>query len=174
MMDDLAYGISKRASELYLNFYLEQYQIPYVALRYANVYGPRQNPHGEAGVVSIFCEKLLSGQQPIINGTGKQTRDYIFVQDVVSANLQATTLDQVGEYNIGTRTETDVNQIYQLIVKALHSSVKAKNGPPRPGEQKTSSLDASLAKAKLAWDPSVNLKDGIKKTVAFFKQKYQA
>lgn len=163
------YGISKRATELYLNFYHEQYGIKYIALRYANVYGPRQNPHGEAGVVSIFCEKLLSGKQPVINGDGKQTRDYVFVADVVRANILATNLDLIGEYNIGTNTETDVNQIYQLISQEINPQMQALHGPAKTGEQRTSSLDYSLAKEKLEWQPITKLDEGIKQTVAFFK-----
>jgi UDP-glucose 4-epimerase len=166
------YGISKRASELYLNFYQEQYQIPYISLRYANVYGPRQNPYGEAGVVSIFCENLLNSKQPIIFGNGQQTRDYVYISDVVKANLLATQADLTGEYNIGTGIATDVNQIYQLVSHQLGSKVKAKHGPPRPGEQQISSLNCKLAKQKLNWQPQVKLEEGIKKTVSFFRQKY--
>ena len=135
------YGISKRAGELYLYFFKQQYGINYTALRYANVYGPRQNPHGEAGVISIFCDKLLTGQQPVINGDGKQTRDYVYVSDVVEANLLATQKDVTGEFNIGTAIETDVNQIYDLIKTTLGSNVAATHGLPRPGEQQTSSID---------------------------------
>ena len=167
------YGISKRASELYLNFYLEEFKIPYIALRYANVYGPRQNPHGEAGVVSILCEKLLTNKQPVINGTGKQTRDYVYVSDVVKANMLATTKDIIGEYNIGTTIETDVNKIYDLVSSNFKPQVKAEHGPPRPGEQKTSSLDYSLAKSQLKWQPSVKLESGIAQTVKFFKDKHK-
>lgn len=163
------YGISKRSSELYLNFYQEQYQIPYVALRYANVYGPRQNPHGEAGVVAIFCNALLTGTQPVINGDGTQTRDYVFVADVVKANLLATEKDSIGELNIGTGIETDVNRIYELVAADLESQVKPEHGPARPGEQRTSSLSYALAEEKLGWQPSVDLETGIKETVQFFK-----
>src|SRR3989338_3006555 len=109
------YGVSKRAAELYLGFYQEQYGIPFIALRYANVYGPRQNPHGEAGVVSIFSKKILKNEQPIINGDGKQTRDYVFVDDVVRANLLATDRDVTCVLNIGTSVETDVNKIFRLV-----------------------------------------------------------
>ncbi len=166
------YGISKRAAELYLNFYFTQYNIKYTALRYANVYGPRQNPHGEAGVVSIFCEKLLSGQTPIINGDGLQTRDYVYVGDVVRANILATEIDVVGEYNIGTMTETNVNQIYDLIAEDINPQVQVQHGSAKAGEQRTSSLDYSLAKEKLSWEPTISLPEGIKKTVDFFKQKF--
>lgn len=168
------YGISKRATELYLNFYHEQYGIKYTALRYANVYGPRQNPHGEAGVVSIFCEKLLSNQQPIINGDGLQTRDYVYVTDVVKANIIASQQDVIGEYNIGTMTETNVNQIYDLIAQEINPQVQVQHGPAREGEQLTSSLDYSLAKEKMGWEPTMELVNGIKQTVSFFKAKHAA
>ena len=166
------YGISKHADELYLNFFHEQYGIDYTALRYANVYGPRQNPYGEAGVISIFCDKLLAGQQPVINGDGTQTRDYVYIADVVKANLLATEKIAVGEYNIGTGIETDVNQIYDLIRQALGKDVSAVHGPPRPGEQQTSSLNFDLAKEKLGWEPTISLPDGIRLTTEFFQQKH--
>lgn len=163
------YGISKRAGELYLYFYRQQYGIDYTALRYANVYGPRQNPHGEAGVVAIFCDNFLTGTQPAINGAGTQTRDYVYVSDVVQANLLATEKHVTGEYNIGTGIETDVNQIYDLVRQEFNSDQQAVHAPPRPGEQETSSLDSSLATAKLGWTPTVSLTDGIPLTVGFFK-----
>ena len=166
------YGISKHADELYLYFFRQQYGIDYTALRYANVYGPRQNPYGEAGVISIFCDKLLAGQQPVINGDGTQTRDYVYIADVVKANLLATEKIAVGEYNIGTGIETDVNQIYDLVCQALGKDVQAIHGPPRPGEQPTSRLNFDLAKEKLCWEPTVSLTNGIALTVAFFKQKF--
>ncbi len=165
------YGVSKRCSELYLNYYQEQYGIKYTALRYANVYGPRQNPHGEAGVISILCERLLTGQQPIINGDGTQTRDYVFVADIVKANMLAIDKEVNGELNIGTSIETDVNEIYRLVSQEINPQIKAQHGPARPGEQITSSLNYNLAQEKLGWEPTVKLQEGIKQTVEFFKQK---
>ena len=167
------YGISKRSSELYLYYYFRQYNIPYISLRYANVYGPRQNPHGEAGVVSIFTEKLLKNVQPIINGDGKQTRDYVYVGDVAHANLLALNSDEVGEFNIGTSVETDVNEIHQKINSVLDINVPAQHGPQRPGEQRTSALNYSKAKNKLGWHPRVDLGHGIAHTVTYFKEKSQ-
>lgn len=163
------YGVSKRAAELYLGFYREQYGISCTAFRYANVYGPRQNPYGEAGVVSIFSKNILENKQPVINGDGKQTRDYVYVADVVRANVAALTAGASGEFNIGTRVETDVNQIFRLVADAFESDVKAVHGSPRPGEQETSSLDYSKAKEALSWEPTVKLEDGIKRTVDWFK-----
>lgn len=168
------YGISKRAAELYLHYYYHTYNIPYIALRYSNVYGPRQNPHGEAGVVSIFCESILSGKHPTINGDGTQTRDYVFVKDVVNANMLVTKKEIIGFYNIGTSVETDVNTIYKLVSQNLNYPKTATHGPPRPGEQQKSSLDFSLATKKLSWQPKTKLYDGIRQTVNFFKQKQQA
>jgi UDP-glucose 4-epimerase len=166
------YGISKRASELYLDFYYNQYEIPWIALRYANVYGPRQNPHGEAGVISIFCENILNNKQPLINGDGKQTRDYVFITDVVQSNLLATELNEMGFFNIGTKIETDVNEIYRQVNQFLGNKFPPKHGAERPGEQQTSSLDYSKAKQKLNWTPRVKLEDGLRLTVDWYKEKF--
>lgn len=166
------YGISKRAGELYLYFYWYQYGISYTALRYANVYGPRQNPHGEAGVISIFAEKLIKGEQLVINGDGLQTRDYVYVGDVAHANLLALREDIIGEINIGTAIETDVNQIYDLVTKYFETDVKAVHGPARSGEQRVSSLNYALANTKLGWRPRVVLDKGIEHTVDWYKQDF--
>lgn len=165
------YGISKRAGELYLHFYNVQYGIPYVALRYSNVYGPRQNAHGESGVVAIFTEKLLAGEQPTINGDGTNFRDYIFVKDVAKANLLALETDYVGPVQIGTQTEYTTNQVFQQIVSALGSDIQAAHGPERPGEQKASSLTYDKATAVLGWKPSVDFETGIAETVTWFKNR---
>lgn len=162
------YGISKRAVELYLFFYQETYGIGFTSLRYANVYGPRQNPFGEAGVISIFLDKLKNNLQPVINGDGKQTRDYVYVGDVARANLLALEKRPSGEFNIGTTIETDVNEIYVLVRQAAQSAIEAQHGPARAGEQPTSSLDYSKAKAILGWQPEVSLDQGIVETAAYF------
>lgn len=164
------YGVSKRAGELYLGFYYEQYGIPFVALRYANVYGSRQNPQGEAGVVSIFSKKIIRGDQPVINGDGRQTRDYVFVDDVVRANLLATEKDISGSFNIGTGIETNVNEIFRLVIEAFGTEWREVHGPPRPGEQQTSSVSFDKAKRMLGWEPKVKLAEGIKMTVEWFKK----
>ncbi|MCL4338806.1 GDP-mannose 4,6-dehydratase [Patescibacteria group bacterium] len=163
------YGVSKLASEYYLHFYHKTYGIPFVALRYSNVYGPRQNPHGEAGVVAIFSLKLLYGQVPVINGDGRQTRDYVYVADVVKANVLAAKKSVVGAFNIGTGKETDVVKIYEKIRKSTDSQIVAKHGPAKDGEQKRSCLDASMADEKLGWEPQVDLSKGLDLTVAYFK-----
>lgn len=161
------YGAAKQCGEVYGNVYARLYGLEFVALRYANVYGPRQDPHGEAGVVAIFAQKVLAGETPVINGEGAQTRDYVHVADVVAANLAA--LEGPSDaYNIGTGIETDVNEIYRLIATACKRDIPAHHGPAKPGEQARSCLDASLAKRKLGWSPSWNLNDGIADTVAYF------
>ncbi len=164
------YGITKLASELYLNFYHQTYRIPFIALRYANVYGPRQNPHGEAGVVAIFINKFLNNESPVINGDGKQTRDYVYIDDVVKANILALTSLQSGSFNIGTGKETNVIQIYQKIKKIIKSRIIAKHGPAKAGEQKRSCLDCSLAKKKLGWRPEISLNIGLIRTIEYFRK----
>jgi UDP-glucose 4-epimerase len=165
------YGISKRSGELYLNFYHELYGIPYTSLRYSNVYGPRQNPHGESGVIAIFSEMLAEGKVPVINGDGSHTRDYVYVSDVVKANLLALESDFVGELNIGTQTEVSTNEVFRKVVAEMKLDVEEKHGPERPGEQVTSSLDSSKAKEVLGWEAEVNFEEGVKKVVAWYKNK---
>ncbi len=159
------YGVSKKAGEDYLFYYHTAFGIPYLALRYANVYGPRQNPHGEAGVVAIFAERLLRGIQPIIHGDGKQTRDYVYVGDVARANLLALEAGYVGPVNIGTGRETDVNTLFALLKDLTASSLPEKHGPAKPGEQRRSVLDCTLAVRVLGWRPEVTLEEGLRKTV---------
>lgn len=163
------YGVAKLASEKYLYFYRVQYGIPYVALRYGNVYGPRQDPHGEAGVVAIFSERLLAGQPCTINGDGGQTRDYVFVGDVVRANLRALATDYCGPLNIGTGRETDVNTLYELLRNAAGSDASPIHGPAKPGEQRRSVISPALAERVLDWRPEVPLERGIAATVDFFR-----
>lgn len=165
------YGVSKRASELYLSCYRAMYGLEYVAMRYANVYGPRQDPHGEAGVVAIFTVKLLSGEQPTINGDGKQTRDYVFVGDLVRANVALATHAYVGPMNFGTGIETDVNQLFGHIRAACGVEAPEHHGPGKPGEQKRSVISPRLAGEVIGWRPEVGLAEGIGKTVAFFRDK---
>ena len=167
------YGITKLSVEKYLFFYADTYGLPYTVFRYANVYGPRQNPHGEAGVVAIFSEKLLNGEQPVINGDGRQTRDYVFVGDVVRANLAGLNAPENETFNIGTGIETDVNRIFDLINAETGAKAKEEHGPSKPGEQQRSVISAEKAQSVLGWTPSVSLENGIKQTVEFFKQKKQ-
>ncbi|WNG26559.1 NAD-dependent epimerase/dehydratase family protein [Cystobacter fuscus] len=165
------YGVSKAAGELYLNYYKAQYGLKYVALRYANVYGPRQNPHGEAGVVSIFSTRLLAGQDCTIYGEGKQTRDFVYVEDVARANLLAAEKDYSGPINIGTGVETDINRLFSLLAQAAGYPKAAGRAPGRPGEQMRSCVDNRLAREVLGWQPTVDLAEGTRRTVAFFREK---
>jgi UDP-glucose 4-epimerase len=165
------YGVSKAAGELYLGYYRAQYGLPYVALRYANVYGPRQNPHGEAGVVAIFAQRLVAGQGCTIFGDGKQTRDFVFGPDVARANYLAFASDHVGAVNIGTGIETDINQLYAGLAEAAGVRQPPQHAPGKPGEQKRSCIDNGLAKRALGWEPTVALPEGLKRTVEFFRQR---
>ncbi len=162
------YGVAKLASEHYLYYYYKAYNLPYIALRYANVYGPRQDPYGEAGVVAIFTQKLLKGEKAVINGDGLQTRDYIYVKDVVSANSKALECDFIGSLNIGMGKETTVNEIFSLLNKITGASMQEIHGPAKLGEQKRSCLDTSLAKKTLKWSAGFSLEDGLKETVSYF------
>lgn len=165
------YGISKRAGELYLNYYHELYQIPFISLRYSNVYGPRQNAHGESGVIAIFAEMIADGKTPAINGDGTHTRDYVYVADVVRANVMALNSDFVGELNIGTKTEISTNEVFHKVVAEMGVNIEEKHTAERPGEQVTSSLDYSKAKEILGWEPEVNFDEGVKKVVAWYKSR---
>lgn len=164
------YGVAKLASEQYLFFYRTTYGIPYVALRYANVYGPRQNPHGEAGVVAIFSERLLRAQDAVVNGDGLQTRDYVFVGDIVKANLLALEADYCGALNIGTGIETDVVTLFHAIREQAGSGAPEKHGPAKSGEQRRSVLDPGRAREVLGWQPTVPLERGLAETVEFFRR----
>jgi len=165
------YGITKRTIELYLAFYKDVYGLKYTALRYANVYGPRQDPHGEAGVVAIFAGKLLRGETPTVNGTGAQTRDYVYVGDVVNANMLALSHDYDGFLNVGTAVETDVNELYELIKRDTGYSGDKVHGPAKAGEQMRSVVDCGLIKAEFGWSPGVTLEEGISRTVEYFRDK---
>ncbi len=164
------YGISKRAAELYLNYYYELYGIPFVSLRYSNVYGPRQNAHGESGVVAIFSEMIMAGKTPVINGDGTHTRDYVYVADVVEANVLALETDFVGELNIGTNTEISTNEVFDKITQVLKTDMERNYGPDRPGEQVTSSLRYDKAREKLGWEPKTDFDEGVQKVAAWYKQ----
>jgi UDP-glucose 4-epimerase len=163
------YGVAKLAVEHYLHFYHREYGIVPVSLRYANVYGPRQNGLGEAGVVAIFIERFLAGQQPIINGDGLQTRDFVYVADIVAANLLALDYPEPGIFNIGTGQETDILTIYLKLQHYAASPLAPVHGPAKAGEQRRSSLNAGLAQKKLGWRPQVSLEEGLSRTVAAFK-----
>jgi len=164
------YGIAKLAVEHYLHFYRREHGIIPISLRYANVYGPRQNGMGEAGVVAIFIEKFLAGQQPRINGDGLQTRDFVFVGDIVAANLLALAYPQAGTFNIGTGRETDILTIYLKLQELMGSPLGPVHGPAKPGEQRRSALDSTLAQIELGWQPRVSLPEGLAQTAAAFRE----
>ena len=164
------YGISKLAVEHYLTCWDSLYGISGLALRYANVYGPRQNPLGEAGVVAIFARRLLRGEPAIINGDGTQTRDFVYVGDVAGANLRALEQGEVtGALNIGTGVETSVIDLFQRL-RAATGGGEARHAPPKPGEQQRSALDIALAKRLLGWTPRVTLDEGLRHTVEHFRK----
>ncbi|MBT5338731.1 NAD-dependent epimerase/dehydratase family protein [Candidatus Falkowbacteria bacterium] len=162
------YGIAKLAVEKYIRFYSRQYGLEHGIMRYANVYGPRQNPKGEAGVISIFAQKLLARLQPIIHGDGHQTRDYVFVSDVINANMLSFTSPESDTYNIGTGRQSTVNEVFGHIRKSLASSIEAKHQDVFHG-QNVSCLSSSKIVQALGWKPEVELAEGIEKTVKWFK-----
>jgi UDP-glucose 4-epimerase len=165
------YGITKVAMEQYAAAWKAIHGIQAVSLRYANVYGPRQNPQGEAGVVAIFCHRLLTGQPPVVNGDGEQTRDYVYVEDVAAANVRALERPEVdGGINIGTGVETTVNEIYDRLRRVAGARVDAAHGPARPGEQRRSCLAPGRAARLLGWAPAVSLDEGLARTFEFFKK----
>lgn len=166
------YGITKLTTEKYLFYYKAVFGIDHVILRYANIYGPRQNPHGEAGVVAIFARKMLEGQTPTINGDGTQTRDYVFVGDVVRANVLALNCEGSNIFNIGTGIETDVNQLFRTLREWLHPSCQEIHGPPKSGEQMRSVISSAKIKRDLGWMPQVGLSEGLRQTAEFFKRKF--
>jgi UDP-glucose 4-epimerase len=178
------YGITKWVGERYLSFYAAEHGLTAVALRYSNVYGPRQNPHGEAGVVAIFCKKLLAGEPATINGDGRYVRDYVFGPDVARANvlaLSATDRCQPGtltSLNIGTGIGTDVVELEALIRPAVAAAARTRgrevptpaplHGPARPGDLRSNLVDATLAQSVLGWQPAVPLAEGIALTADWF------
>jgi UDP-glucose 4-epimerase len=163
------YGISKKAALDYLAFYQRYRGLDYTACALANVYGPRQDPYGEAGVVAIFASKMLSGEAPAIFGDGNQTRDYVFIDDVVHAFVQATDRASGKLVNVGTGLETSVNGLYRLLADIIGFDGEPQHGPLPPGELRRIALDISAASTALAWKPWTHLEDGLAETVAFLK-----
>jgi UDP-glucose 4-epimerase len=165
------YGVAKLAFELYLHSACHNHGLSYVALRYANVYGPRQGLSGEAGVIGIFARKMLAGTAPVIFGDGEQTRDFVFVDDVVEANVRAMKEGVHGVFNVGTGRETSVNRVAGLIGAAVGADVRCAHSPGNPGEERHSALDNAAAKKALGWKPQVDIEEGIRRTVAWFRDK---
>lgn len=187
------YGISKVTVEHYLNFYQKNYNLDYVSLRYGNVYGPRQDPYGDAGVIAIFIEKMLKGEIPTINGDGEYIRDYVYVGDVAQANLLAIenmlklakviqkekiveeTTHNIyninnNSFNLGTGVGTSVNELFHLLREIIKFPHSANYGPPRPGDLRKNILDCRLIKRVWGWQPEVDLSEGLKKTVHWFER----
>jgi UDP-glucose 4-epimerase len=163
------YGISKVSGEHYVRFYTAQYGIKHTILRYSNVYGPRQIPHGEAGVVAIFIKLIMSGKAPVIFGDGKCIRDYVYAGDVARANVQALDKGDNEAFNIGTGVQTDVNQLYKQIQKATGFDKPAGSAQYREGDLPANFLDAGKAAKVLGWKPEVDLEKGIMATYEYFK-----
>jgi UDP-glucose 4-epimerase len=164
------YGISKAVGDEYLRYFRDADGLEYVSLRYGNVYGPRQDPSGEAGVVGIFTQKLLRGEQPIINGNGRQTRDFVYVDDVVEANMAAITRAAHGIYNVGTGKESTINELFAMLAGLINPSVREVHGPEKRGEQMRIALDASRINRELDWESKVSLKDGLARTVEYYRK----
>jgi UDP-glucose 4-epimerase len=163
------YGIEKLIVESYLDFYKKEYGLNYLILRFANVYGPRQNFSGEAGVVAVFCAKMAKGANPTINGDGKQTRDFVFVDDVVRANILCLEKNASGVFNIGTSKETDINAVFSKLEKAFNLKNEEIHGLGKMGEQKRSCIDFKKIEAKLGWKPNYDLDAGLKETKEWFE-----
>ncbi len=164
------YGISKMALEYYLKFFNSQHGLNFTSLRYGNVFGPRQDPHGEAGVVAIFAKAMFEGKTPTINGDGKYERDYVYVKDVARANYACIERGHNGAFNIGTGKTSDVNDVYEALREEIGYPHPANYGPARAGDLRRSVLDITRAKNELGWAPLETLKSGIKPTVEFFRK----
>jgi UDP-glucose 4-epimerase len=164
------YGISKLVAEHYLYYYKEIFGLEYVSLRYSNVYGPRQDPFGEAGVVAIFVQKMLKGEQPTINGDGKQTRDFVYVEDVVDANILALS-NNLSEsiFNIGTGIETSIKQVFSHLKGIVNFPIEEKYAPAKPGEQMRSVIECVKAEKLLNWKSKVSIKKGLENTCDYFR-----
>ncbi|PYN32919.1 MAG: UDP-glucose 4-epimerase [Candidatus Rokuibacteriota bacterium] len=169
------YGVSKLAGERYLECWAGLTGTPTLTLRLANIYGPRQDPQGEAGVVAIFTARLLDGAECVVNGDGEQTRDYVYVEDVADAAARAlANPDATGVVNIGTGVATSVNDLYRRLARQVGVTRPARHAPARPGEQRKSLLDAARAKALLGWTATTSLDAGLAKTVAYFRERNPA
>ena len=164
------YGAAKLASEVYLRTFHALHGLSFAALRYANVYGPRQDPLGEAGVVAIFSQRLLADEPARINGDGKQTRDFVYAGDVADANARALTSEAVGSFNVGTGVETDINQIFGIVRRMAGSDQQELHDPPLAGEQRRSVVDPSKIGKVMGWKARTNLEEGLRETVRFFRE----
>jgi UDP-glucose 4-epimerase len=165
------YGITKMTGEHYLRFFLSEHGLDYTSLRYGNVYGPRQDPSGEAGVIAIFINRFLAGQAVRIDSDGEQTRDYVYVGDVAEANVQALERGSAGRYVIGTNRRTSVNELYRQLAEILGTEPPIEHAPKRPGDVRDAQFDPGLAVRELGWYPRTTLREGMEKTVAYFRER---
>lgn len=165
------YGITKMVGEHYLQFYKSERGLDFTALRYANVYGPRQDPNGEAGVIAIFAGKFLAKTAVRVDWDGEQTRDYVYVEDVARANVLALESGSEGRYVIGTGKRTSVNEIHATLVEITGFDAPIERAPKRPGDVRDAQFDASLAKRELGWEPHVALYDGMRLTYEYFRHR---
>lgn len=163
------YGINKLMIEYYLHYYNYVHGLDYIVLRYANAYGPRQGSSGESGVVSIFSNKILNKENPVINGDGLQTRDYVYVKDIAEANVLALKAKRTSVYNIGTSIETSVNHIYDKINEFAGTNFSKEHGQAKIGEQRRSVLSYEKINKELGWKPKVSIDEGLKLTFEYFK-----
>jgi len=167
------YGIEKFVFEHYLYFYKKEYGLDYLILRFANIYGPRQNSKGEAGVIAIFCDKIMRKEKVVINGDGNQTRDFVFVEDVINANILGIEKNKSGIFNVGTSKETNVNDIFHELNKVFGLKAQEIHGPQKAGEQKRSCLDFVKIKKELGWEPKYDIGSGLFKTQKWFKENFK-
>jgi UDP-glucose 4-epimerase len=165
------HGAAKVSVELYLRYYAVRFGLGYTTLRYSSVYGPRQDPHGEEGVVAIFCERLLTGQPALIDGDGTQTRDFVYVGDVARANLAALSRADGLAVNIGTGIETDVSTLFRTLRDLSGSRQEELHGPAIPGEPGRSVVENGMAFNELGWYPDTSLEEGLALTLAYFRDK---
>jgi UDP-glucose 4-epimerase len=166
-----AYGASKHHVEHYLSLYRANYHLDYTVLRFPNVYGPRQDPYGEAGVVAIWANQMLAGETPVINGTGEQARDFCYVGDIARANVLALDTGSGGIYNLGTGVGTSINEVFASLKDATGYDGDGVHGPAKLGEVFCIYLDASAAARDLGWEPKVSLDEGLRRTVAYFRER---
>ena len=166
------YGITKMAAEHYLRYYHAAYGLEYTAFRYSNVYGPRQDPSGEAGVIAIFTDNLLTGRPVRIDWDGEQARDYVYVEDIAQANVLALHGGSNRIYCLGTGIPTSVNEVYQLLVRLIGRETHVTHAPKRPGDIRTAYFNSTRAREEVGWTPAVSLEEGVRATVAFLRRQF--
>lgn len=167
------YGVSKRSMEMYAQYYMDVHGLATTALRYTNVYGPRQNPHGEAGVIAIFLDKCLNNEIAVVNGAGDQLRDYVYASDVAAANLAVTTNRATGIFNVCTGVETSVNEIVTNVGKSLGKTFSPQRGPAKTGDLARNSCTSRKIFSAVGWEPNVSFHHGISQTAAWFHARWQ-